>query len=442
MKLQKPTFYSVISIRPVFFLLSILLIFSFSCNKHSDEEAPVIAFSSPLANSEFEIYDTITVKATVTDNEKVEYISISLTDQENNILFSQEAYYDGKTRVEANMSLIIDNNQLESGTYYIRIIASDGVNDIDNFREIKINELYPEMKYPVIITADPSGKCSVRAYKNESWSLIQAFDETIEHSDLSSAFSQLYISGPHDVGLKAIDLTDNKTKWQALNQQHISGKWFTGIDFQYPYVFICTVDGNIRALDKSGSVMQLKVCNSGTYANFVQSAANKVYSISTLTFPETYYISAYYTGNSVPSVTTPIPEKPVALKYLADNKILICTSKDDKSTLWIFNNANSTISKLRTIDENLTDITLISGEVILLATEQNVYSYDISANSLINIFSSETETHISLAYNYIDQLVYIGEKNRIHLINFPESTVAGQIIAPEPITRIMLLFNK
>lgn len=442
MKSHHSSFFTRISIIPFCLLLSMLMIISISCNKQKDEEAPVIVFSSPQTNSEYDIYDTITVKATVTDNEKVEYISISLTDQENNLLFSQEAYYEEKTIVTAEMSLIIDNNQLESGTYYIRIIASDGVNIMDNFREIRINELYPEMKYPLIITADPSGKCSVRAFKNESWSLIQSFDDTIEHSDLSSAFSLLYISGPEGAGLKAIDLTDYKTKWQALNQQHVSGKWFTGIDFQYPYVFISTVDGNIRALDKAGTVMQLKICNSGTYAGFVQSAANKVYSATTLPFPETYYISAYYSGNSVPSVTTPIPEKPVALKYLSDNKILICTLKDEKSTLWIFNSVNSTISKLRTIDEELTDLTLISPEVVLLATRQHVYSYDIAANSLINIFTSETETHLSLAYNYIDQLIYIGEKNRIHLINFPESTVAGQITAPEQVTRIMLLFNK
>jgi hypothetical protein len=442
MNSQKSNIYLNLRFAVTFIVLCILLIFNYSCKKPKDEVAPVITFTSPQSGAEYDIYDTIHVKANVTDNERVEYISVTLTNNENNILFSQEAYYENKSKVEPDLSLIIDDNQLESGIYYIRIIASDGINIIDNFREIRINEIYPEMKYPVIITAANSGKCSAWAYKNQSWSLIQAFQDTIEHSELASAFNQLYVSGKSSVGFKTIDLTDNKTEWQAVNQQHISGKWFTGIDFQYPYVFLSSVDGNIRALDKSGNVMQLKVCNSGTYAGFVQSSNNKVFATSTLPFPETYYISAFYTGNNVPSLTTPIAEKPVALKYLTDNKLLVCSGKDSKSTLWSFDGATSVLSKLRTIDEVINDVALISSNVVLLATNGNVYTYDISANSLINVYSSQINTYTSVAYNYVDQQIYIGSNDQIKIINYPENTVAGLITTPEIVTDVMLLFNK
>lgn len=442
MNTQKTNNYLQLRFALSFLSLLMILIFNYSCKKPTDEVAPVITFTSPQTGSEFEIYDTILVKAVVTDNEKITYISVSLTDGENNILFSQEAYYEDKTRIEPDMNLIIDNNQLLSGTYYIRIIASDGTNIIDNFREIQIYELEREFKYPVIITLGDAGKSNAYAYKNQSWDLIQAFESSVEHSDISSAYKQLYITGPNAVGLKAIDLTDNKIAWQAVNQQHITGKWFTGIDFQYPNIFISTVDGNIRALDKTGNNKQLKVCNSGTYASYIQSGDNKVFATSTLTYPETYYVSAYYSGNSTPFVTTPVSEKPVAFKYLSDNKLLVCTNNNDKGTLWMFNSANSVISKLRSLDEAIADVTQISSEVLLVSTNKNVYSYGIQANSLVNIFTSPITASMTLAYNSVDQQVYVGVDNKIYIINFPESTVAGQITAPEDVTRILLLYNK
>src|SRR4051812_11665004 len=62
-----------------FFLLFSLLTL-FSCKKDQDVTAPKVVFSSPVENQSYAVYSYVNVKATVTDETRLESISVCLLD--------------------------------------------------------------------------------------------------------------------------------------------------------------------------------------------------------------------------------------------------------------------------------------------------------------------------------------------------------------------------
>ena len=105
----------------------------FSCGK-SDELAPVITVTSPNENQVFTGGQTVNVKATITDNEGIHTVHLSVID--NNTgghLVHFEEHYDGKT-YELNKSFPVQAGR----SYKIEIGAHDHA-DNDAAKEITVS---------------------------------------------------------------------------------------------------------------------------------------------------------------------------------------------------------------------------------------------------------------------------------------------------------------
>ena len=67
-----------------FYIVFLSLITLFSCKKDVDEKGPEIKFNSPTENQTFNVYDYVTVNATVTDDVKISSVAVSLLDVNQN----------------------------------------------------------------------------------------------------------------------------------------------------------------------------------------------------------------------------------------------------------------------------------------------------------------------------------------------------------------------
>jgi hypothetical protein len=102
--------------RPLF----LLLIFSlFGCSK-KDEIAPMISITSPEQNQVFSTGQTVTVRATITDNEGIHMIHVIAVDNTGGHWIHSEEHVDGKI-YEITKSFITNPGK----TYTITIDATD-----------------------------------------------------------------------------------------------------------------------------------------------------------------------------------------------------------------------------------------------------------------------------------------------------------------------------
>lgn len=97
----------------------VFLVFIFSCSK-PDETAPVISISSPEQSQVFSVGQTITIKASITDNNSIHMVHTIVTDNSGGHWVHSEEHTNGKI-YEVNKTF----TAISGKTYTIHIDATD-----------------------------------------------------------------------------------------------------------------------------------------------------------------------------------------------------------------------------------------------------------------------------------------------------------------------------
>jgi hypothetical protein len=141
MLFQRTLFTYIMARFRYFSIIRLLIIIGLStgCKKDRDDSlGPVIVFEAPNAGAQFFFGDAIPVKAKVTDETSIEYIRIQITNAANQIFLQSILYKDEGREKDIETSIFNSDFYLESGTYFIRITASDGTNESVAFRECQL----------------------------------------------------------------------------------------------------------------------------------------------------------------------------------------------------------------------------------------------------------------------------------------------------------------
>lgn len=100
-------------------LCSLFLIFAFGCSK-PDEIAPTVSITSPEQNQVFAVGQTVTVRATITDNEGIHMVHTIVTDNTGGHWVHTEEHTDSKT-YDVNKTF----TTISGKTYTIHVDATD-----------------------------------------------------------------------------------------------------------------------------------------------------------------------------------------------------------------------------------------------------------------------------------------------------------------------------
>ena len=108
------------------FMPCVLMMILLGCKK-SDETAPVVTLISPTENQTFTSGQTVTVKATITDDTGIHMVHLIVTDNTGGHLVHFEEHFDGKN-YDLNNSFSTQSGR----TYSIHIDAVDHSDNVTN----------------------------------------------------------------------------------------------------------------------------------------------------------------------------------------------------------------------------------------------------------------------------------------------------------------------
>ncbi len=121
-------------------LLYVTVFFICSCSKDSDELKPTLVINSPTHLQEVNGVDTVQVIATVSDDKNIDFVSVSLRDENDIPVLSTITKTPNTKDYELNVLYFFDDIHLPSGQYDMRISASDGENTTTKYVQILLNE--------------------------------------------------------------------------------------------------------------------------------------------------------------------------------------------------------------------------------------------------------------------------------------------------------------
>ena len=171
-----------------------LIIVFYGCKKDEDTIAPIVNITTPYDSQFFSVYDTMSIAAEVSDETKLERITLSVVDKDRQpALHTVNIEVNGNKR-SISFPYILFDLHLESGVYYVKISASDGRNETSSYRKINITAA-PKERKGVYIISQAGTNTSVH-FMEEDLSIVPKLTLAgdLSSSAINSYYQDLYVA--------------------------------------------------------------------------------------------------------------------------------------------------------------------------------------------------------------------------------------------------------
>lgn len=400
------------------FLLAFLLIVS-ACKKE-DENLPEVQITAPSEGAQFSLPDHINIKAEISDDRQLEYVEVKIIDEEFiAVATSGQMQIEGQKH-SLSTSLYLDDPKILSGTYYVKVIASDGSNKKSNFKEIYINAIPNKRKGVFYVTDAGSQKILIRTDSNfQQTETVEQFSDFKDLAILNIHRTVVW-SGYIEEDAVAYDTETLMSKWTVNGPENPPNPSFFSLGKDGLGNFLIgKIDGSIQRIDHDGGSEGLMVTDENDWvAQDVH--GNESYNITLLENLSTNELRADAFWQSSLQEAGSIPLNFDAIKVFA-----ISRQKDE---FWIFGNDNGDALGFKwQFTTGLTPITggLPNGPLVdvintrydeyLLAYENKVVfavPEDGSATTLINQNSIN-----AISYDPTDEYIFVAHDNGLSVFN-------------------------
>lgn len=423
----------------LFLFLSFALVL-FSCSR-KDDISPYIQITSPNEYSNHNVLDTLAVVGTISDNEHLEYVKLSLLNEDNIAVASVVTLFPEAKEYSLNREFIIDNILLESGEYNLLVTASDGENETRKYIAITLNEALTELTGILFVETPSSNSVEVKKIKPDLSVQQVAFTAGDFSSAVASSKNQLfYMAGSETGSLRAFEMLNNSERWSVQANPLSGAPYFSDVFEDDGILYVSFFDGEIKAFDKNGTVKQ----------HILASGYNcyKVWKTENLIFSEQQQIATSDRRLVIYNATSgvEIQQSPLDVEV-----VKFCKRNDDN--IFIFgNNGMQGYMKNYVISDNgfwephpletgkVLSAVRMDDNTFLIGQEVGVSKYTYNPNSLTDYLPAVVATSIN--YEPLSNVVILTQGNSIKFYNYSNAALINAVSAASEIKSISLLYNK
>ena len=158
------------------FVLCLLLVLM-ACQKDQDELPPEIDFLAPIAQSRFQVLESVQLEATIRDNKKLKSISLRLirSADRRQVLETKSYQVSGKS-FSLSDTFFLNDSLLEAGDYYFELSVSDGENEIAAFKTIRIASL-PKRRLGVLVHTETANGSKLYLFNQQGQKTLFTLSE-------------------------------------------------------------------------------------------------------------------------------------------------------------------------------------------------------------------------------------------------------------------------
>lgn len=421
-------------------VIIIVLFLFFSCKKDEDTNSPVISIFFPDEFSYYNIFDTVTIKAKIWDDNAVKMVDFVLVSAYFQPISENRAFKFNHKEVDVETKITINDIMLNTGIYYVRARANDGLNERNVYRAININGIPRKFEKIIAITQKQSLQYFIYGLDSVS-QLLNLYNGDYVSSAIDCNHSMLYVCGKVNSNLTAYNLNNNSIVWEFPPENNPPFPSYEYLYFFYNTLYVCRSNNKITGYNH----MQNILYNSSMSSGYIPKGCIK--------FKE-YLITdeKYYTSNSRKIgvyFSTGVLKKNAShlfdIKHFAvknnDEIFLFANDMNNKAVLSIFNvDYSGFYTPYSLPDSTLKYAITVDNNNYLLAIGNTIYRYQHSTNGLYP-FLSGIDAKV-MRFDDISQTLIVTEKNKLIYFQYPNGIKKGEYSFNETIVDIQLKYNK
>lgn len=425
------------------YIVAGLIIFLCGCKKEEDTNTrPVVTISQPFNNQPYGVGQSIVVKGNITDDSSISSITISVKNSNNINVINTLHYSPNVKDFTLNESLLIDNQELESGSYYVSVIAKDDEGATTNkFVDIQISGL-PKHRKGLFLFHNTGSQAVVTKLD----SLLQPSTLTSPNGDFLDGFvnsknQEIITCGEETGDLTGFGTLSGDLLWNKSNNSTGQAK-FTGLYNAEGEVYVSYFNRDIRSFEAAGTP--------SFYAQgIVDYYPIKLYEHnSDLLIVEQAGISssdrklaAYYLASGVEKQNVTLYGEIVDMFSLNDNEIVLFINEEGQGKVRVFDiNQNSIYEPFNLSSGEITDCTKLEQGKYLIAQNGEIYLVDVPAfNKFLKLGGANVNL---LDYDEVNNQLAYTTGNTLKIVNYSSLQEVHSYNNSHEILALSWWFNK
>lgn len=425
-----------------YFVILLILMLFYSCEKDKDEVYPTILFSSPTENSTFKVLEGVPIRAAITDNKRIDQVKISLIEISTGRRVLQELnFFPGVASYNLDEIYFLSDSLLNSAEYSIRIDASDGENTSSAFASFFIQGI-PKKSLGLIAALDRGN--SVQFIKLDANQNQTPFHSVLNCGELhiSSKYQQLWYTMPSVEKIAVFNLRELRLDFETFPNSNGQSDDIIDALLLDDHFYVSTRRGAVQAFSPGFQDVFTYQSPSGFLVEDLYPISNRLM-VREVDLQGNNQSLLYLFGNgaidtrsSDPSIIVGFGSRSTTsnsafqLLSVGNNVQVRDFNLESGLSSFLYEKPNLLINSLLQVSEY---------EYILLGNSQ-VYLFNISTNFLRSLASSVPSPKV--AYDEVEKRVYIASGSQLSVYDYQQASLIYTSNLAFPIIDLGIHYNK
>ena len=403
--------------------------------------APSVSILAPLDGAVYAVYDTVFVSLTAVDETQLKSVSVRIVNANFIPIVSSSLVNINPNTNSGNAQLVIEDKLLDTGDFYVVVIATDGTNEQREFRRIRIIGLPKERRAIYFSSLLGAGN-----------GLISKVDSVFEHATpwlqpnqdvhkicVNSLNDQLTLIGHFSTGISSYDLNYGSMVWVDNVFPLAQTPRYLDLVCSENDVYTATFDRLVKAYNLSGGlIMKEETSNFRPELIFIEGSYLVVE--MELVGDDDHFIFVYNKNTRVLLWQLDVPIDVVAMCQLQGDEVLLFGNENGNAKVLHYDIGDNAYWQPRQLPNGkLVGAVKTEGNKFAIAHENGLYSYTYAPNYL-NLIRSGT-VYQQLCFD-VDRGTILGASSTI----LEEISLNGQllntIVHSDSITSIAIHYTR
>lgn len=430
----------------LFFLF--ILFFCASCKKADQEEhAPMIDISTPFENQLFAFGDTIHLKGTITDQNMIQSVKISLYDRNKNYeVVPSISYTNVGNHYTLDCQIPINDPSIETGLYFIGITAHDGIYLKKYFIPIQITEMRKIFLGVIYFTPGYGNYNTVVQYVDTTFSDTYKGSSSGDYqaSEISSKYDRLFLAGALTGRLYVsnINTPTLQFQWSLPNQSNNTSAWFKNLYFDNNLLYVSTDNSAITGYTIDGTPVKNYLCPNNWKAVKTLDYDGRFFAVVEKQGYTQLEMAQFYSSSSMFLNQQPLTFQPVKMYGMQSRQLLMFGNENSIGKSYIFYFLDNQITTHTVFGSaEIMDVAQVNTNQFLVLTTQGVLLYNSDLSVGISMLSAVTNAK-SILYDPINSQYFVIQPYKISAYAYPEGTLKNSITTSTQILNAHLYYNR
>lgn len=421
-------------------LISYFFILFVSCNKEITT-SPEITVNSPLHNQAFEYGDTIFVNAVVKDEIPVISVSVSLVNEDKTEVSPQQNQTFDQNEVTVSKEIPLNDNTLQSGQYYVHIIAKNESNTRSFFLPIQITGIQHQWNGLFVVTRPSFEQIGIMLLDtNGEVNPFVSLNGDYLSSEMNSSYQQLVVCGYKTGDLTSIDVENKEIEWSVPNQSSNDNPYFYSLLLTENRILSAIRNSEINSYDFSGTLAYSYSLPGQRYAEKLLTSTERLYAQTTDISGGTSRLIQFYTGSSL-TITDHTIAMTIKSWFWVDGKLLVFANTGNTGRIYSYNYINNTFTLLNNTNSEIVNACQISITDYLVTCSDGIYHYKNTSANALNLVISQSGVK-NLVFDSIQQRIFFHKSNTLYAYSYPDFQNVFESSSANEIVNIHLWYNR